>query len=376
MTYPLSYSRANTFDECPAKFKAQYLGGRRREQDESYLIVGNMLHDLCDRYVQHLMKSLQQSDFNEFDRLFEVCWTDAVRRGLPETARSDVYSLALVARDSLIFENIRRVHAAEMKLAVDKDWKPIDYDSPLAHVRGKVDRIDIDEEGAVLIVDYKSGYRITGIKDSYQVKLYARLMLAHMPELKTIKVALDYFRHKARRSDDLTIEDMESAKDWIEAVGRGIERAAAEKHYPARPGAACRGCAIFNTCPARSESVKAIPPADEGRAVALVARLILIDRERREIMEAITPWIDQYGDVEVNGMVLGYQKRTALEFDVARVAEILERRGLRPLRYMQVDANEIRKLGRMDQKLAAELEKSARDGSSTQLKLVVQGEDQ
>ncbi len=55
-------------------------------------------------------------------------------------------------------------------------------------------------------------------------------------------------------------------------------------------------------------------------------------------------------------------------------ARFLEARGLRPLKYMKVDTNEIKKLGRMDAKIAAELEKSARDKSQTKLKLVLSGE--
>lgn len=376
MSYPLSYSRAHTFDECPAKFKAEYLSKSGRSRNtESYLIVGNLIHELCDLYVKHLKDALQSSDFSEFDVIFERVWSSDLREGLSSSLRQEVYDLALIARDMLVFEDIRRVHCAEMEIAVDKDWRPVRYDDATAHVRGKIDRIDIDDEGNIKIVDYKSGHRIVGINDSYQVKLYARLARAHFPEAETIDVELDYFRHRSTRSGRVGPAEMESAEKWIESIGVDIEKAIKTGNYPARPGSACRGCSAFSICPARATTVKPVPPDDESMAVDLVRRLILIEREKKEIMEAIIPWVDQYGTIEVNDMALGYMKENRLEFDVARVATILEKRGLRPLKYMKVDSVAIRSLGRMDEKLAIELEKSARDSSATKLKLIIQGED-
>lgn len=374
MKHALSYSRANAFDECPAKFKAEYVGQRRVRNPEPYLVLGSFVHEVCDRYVKHLKATTQASDFKQFDVIFEAVWDSPEREGLPGSAKADAYDLCLVARDMLVFEDIRKVHSAEMEIAVDKDWKPCRYDDPDAFVRGKIDRIDIDDEGNIKIVDYKSGYRITGIADSWQVKLYARLALAHFPEAATIDVELAFFRHRSLRSGRLGAPEMISAQDWIEAIGKDMEKAAKTGNYPARPGAACRGCAAFSICPARATTVKPVPPEDEAAAVNLVQRLILIEREKKEIMESVIPWIDQYGNVEVNDMVLGYVKEQRLEFSVPIVASILENRGLRPLKYMKVDTQALRSIGRMDSKLAAELEKSARDASQTKLKLCLQGE--
>ncbi len=377
MAHPLSYSRAKTFEECPAKFAAEYLSGRRGGGiAESYLIVGNIVHECCDQYVKHLVVTHQSSDFAQMDAIFEGVWESELRVGLPESSRSEVYNLCVMARERLVFVDISVVAGSELMLAVDKDWKPLGYDDPKAHVRGKIDRLDIDDEGNAKVVDYKSGHRIVGINESWQIKLYSRLVMAHFPDIKVVDVELDYIRHRSVRSGRLGPDEMEAAKEWIEAVGRGIEKAAKTKSYPAKVGQACRGCSAFNTCPARATTSKPVPPEDEAAAFELVRRLILIERERKEIMESVTPWVDQYGDIEVNGMVLGYKKQVAFEFDVPTVASILEKRGLRPLRYMSVDKAEIKKLGRMDSKIAEELEKSARDTSKTVLKLDLIGENE
>lgn len=377
MAHPLSYSRAKTFDECPAKFKAEYLSGRRGGGiPEPYLVVGSIVHECADRYVKYLVENKLSSSFPQMDVIFDSVWASEVNVGLPESARSEVYDLCVMARELLIFADISKVSGSELMLAVDEDWKPIAYDDPKAHVRGKIDRLDIDDEGNALVTDYKSGHRIVGINESYQMKLYARLVLAHFPDIKTVDVALEYIRHRSRRSGRLGSDEMESAKEWIEGVGRGIAKAAKTGSYPAKPGMACGGCAAFSTCAARKTTVKPVPPENEGAAVELVQRLILLERERAEIMESVVPWIDQYGNVEVNGMVMGYQKENRLEFDVATVYSLLEKRGLRPLKYMAVDKAEIKKLGRMDSKIAGELEKSAKDVSTTKLKLCLIGENE
>ena len=68
--------------------------------------------------------------------------------------------------------------------------------------------------------------------------------------------------------------------------------------------------------------------------------------------------------------------KSLLKIAVVGYAGWIGARGLRPLRYMKVDPQAIRGLGRMDAKLADELEKSAKTADVTKLKLVLNGEDQ
>ncbi len=370
VTQSLSYSRARVFDECPAKFKAEYIVERARGGvSEPHLIMGSIGHEACDRYVKHLKESNQGSDYDAMDRIAEEVWNSSERAGLSEFYKDEYLGLIENAKECLIFPDIGLVHSSEMKVAVDRDWNPCDYASGEAFVRGRIDRVDMDHDWNVTIVDYKTGRRIDPVEGSKQLQLYARIARAYWPAAVSITVSLVYIRFKIRRSLTIIDGDMEKGREWIEAVGRGIEKAIAQDHFPARPGQACRGCPIFKGCAARERTGKITPPGDEAQAYALVERLIMVERERKDIQEALGGWIDDYGAIEVNGMVLGLFPAYSVDWDAAQVAGILERHGLRPLDYMNVSAQKLKTVVRRDQSLQIELDAVKVDASTTKLLL-------
>ena len=373
----LSYSRARTFDECPFKFKVQYID-KVQHPEESYLTTGSLVHEVLDRYTKHLQSTKQSSDFPSMEVLSKMVWQEpAFRKDLPESAWPEVLELCIQARESLVFEHISDIQDSELKLAVDTTWRAVPYDSPKAHVRGRVDRLDINDEGIATITDYKTGNRIDGIPGNKQLGTYAGLVLANWPDLDAtrLRVCLNYVRHEIVKAAMFDPAELEEVKEWYPGIERGIKLCEKSGMWPARPGQACRGCAAFKDCPERQRAVHAVPPENEGAAARLVERLILLDREREETTDALRPWIDQYGSIEVNGMVMGLFPEKRLEYDAPKVWTLLEGRGFSPMQYMRVDTKELKKIGRKDRTLAAELVTLAEDRSITKLKLKVDKED-
>lgn len=374
MSVTLSYTRARVFDECPAKYKAQYIDDRLPKSQDWYLILGSVVHEMLDRYVQHLKTARQPSDFKRMETIFEEVWASQHRDGLAESYREDAANLVETAIRNLIFAKPEVIAASEARLAVDRDWKPVDYDAPEAFLRGRIDRLDIGDEGDALVVDYKTGFKMESIESSKQMPLYGLLVMANFPMVRTVDVELLYLRYEKSKVGRMGEIDFERIKAWVVGIANGIERATASGSWPATPGAACRTCAAFKDCEARKHSGAILPPQDEAAAADLMARLILVEREWGELRSALQAWVDQYGAVEVNGMWLGYTVKNRLQFDTLRVIGLLEKRGLRPNDYLRVDTVMIKKLGRRDRMLAKELEDCSTDASTTELKLSVQGE--
>src|SRR3990167_5409465 len=304
MANSLSYSRARSFDECPAKFEAEYESGRKGVP-EPPLIIGSLVHEVADRYVKHLLDISLTSNFDQADRIAREVWDSPERDGLSLAYKDEYFDLIDKLKQSLIFEDIKAVKSCEMMVAVDSHWLKTSYSGIDAFVRGRIDRVDMDHDGNITIVDYKSGHRIDPISGSMQLALYARMAKAYWPTAQTIDIELNYLRHGIVKKARITEQDMERGKDWIESLSKSITKAREQAHWPARPGQARRGCPIFKTCPARLVTGKITPPGDEGEAVGLLERLILVTREREDINEAVKPWIDQFGAIEVNGMMLG-----------------------------------------------------------------------
>jgi putative RecB family exonuclease len=119
-------------------------------------------------------------------------------------------------------------------------------------LRGIVDRLDVDEEGHLVVVDYKTG-RVPGLEREQQslsgVQFYALLcqeVLGRRPD----KVRLLYLRQpvciEARPSE----QALEGLRRRTAAVWAAIERACAEEDFRPRPSALCDFCAFKALCPA------------------------------------------------------------------------------------------------------------------------------
>ena len=94
----LSYSRARTFDECPFRFKVQYID-KVQHPEEPYLTTGSLVHEVLDRYTKHLQSTKQSSDFPAMEVLAKMVWQEpAFRKDLPESAWPEVLELCIQAR--------------------------------------------------------------------------------------------------------------------------------------------------------------------------------------------------------------------------------------------------------------------------------------
>lgn len=340
-----------------------------RPPSEPHLVMGSIVHEVADLYVFHLMDDGGGSDFDRLDKIAAEVWDSPERLGLTEYHKEEYLMLVDKIKEQLVFGDISEVQKSEMKVAVNAAWEPCAYDAPDAFVRGRIDRVDQDADGNLTITDYKTGRRIDPVEGSNQLRLYARMARAYWPEAPSITVVLHYLRFGIKRS--LTIEDgdMEKGREWIEAVGRNIEKSRVSGYWPATPGQACRGCSIFKNCEARKRTGKITPPGDDAEAYALVERLIIIERERTEIREALNGFVDAFGSIEVNGMVLGLFPKYSVDWDVRQVADILERHGLRAYDYLRVDTVALKKAVRRDQSLQADLDAVKSDSSTTALEL-------
>jgi putative RecB family exonuclease len=142
-------------------------------------------------------------------------------------------------------------------------------------LRGIIDRLDIDDDGEITVVDYKSGRapserfeqgRLSG------VHFYAYLcerFLGKMPA----KVKLLYL------ADPVTITATPSAQS-IRGLGRRVEaiwstvvQACEKESFRANPGKLCAYCSYHAYCPAQGGSLDALPdPVGVAQPVELRPR--------------------------------------------------------------------------------------------------------
>lgn len=125
----------------------------------------------------------------------------------------------------------------ELEIALDKDFKPVEWQSPSAWCRGIVDVV-VDSGAAAVACDYKTGRRKP---ESTQLMLFAALLLHSRPKLERVMTAFLWL--KDNRADRATYNRADLPSIWREFLPRvaRMERAYKTNEWPPRPSGLCNG---------------------------------------------------------------------------------------------------------------------------------------
>lgn len=133
-----SYSRWDTYNTCPAKFKYKFFD-KLPDPGGPALVRGDSIHKLAEKYLKSEIDSLPE-ELSKFERLFS---------GLREASVS-----------------------AEESWAFDSNWEPVEYFDRSVMVRIKVDAHLLVPTKTLRIFDWKTGkFKQQGYEP--QMELYA-----------------------------------------------------------------------------------------------------------------------------------------------------------------------------------------------------------
>ncbi len=161
-SFRYSASSVNTYLKCPLRFYYQYVLGI--EEREDYLEepeardVGTFIHELLEETFRSFI-SRRPSINSDFRKYFFDSFDKKFSREFRKKMKSDAFLLEEVMRYRLsAFLDNEESRPVKKLISIEKAFEgPIVFSSGEYRFKSKIDRIDLLDDGTLLILDYKTG---------------------------------------------------------------------------------------------------------------------------------------------------------------------------------------------------------------------------
>ena len=200
-----SFSRLNTYEQCPFKFKLTAIEGIR-EPGSPAMERGSLIHKEGEQYIKGILDELPES-----------------------------YKLLANAMNEVKEQGAE----AELEMTFRKDWGVTGWFDADAWVRIKIDILLVSDD-TIRIIDIKTGKNRGGYED--QLDLYALAALNLYPEIKNVSAELwftdtgEIIATSKGMYTAAMLPDLK--KKWEKRVVPMFE----DTIYPARPNKFCGFC--------------------------------------------------------------------------------------------------------------------------------------
>lgn len=325
-------------------------------------MAGGIFHDAASRFLSALQTNESRDRIPLMEAVFDEAWGSARKEefaALPEHHYEDLHGLALrfAAREPF---SAKTFAGTEVRLAVNEDWKRVDWFAKDAFYRMIFDKVEA-EGSRVRITDYKTSWRADGedeVLRNPQFRGYAAGVNAILPEAKDIEIVVDFVRTGIQRRVEVPFEDIPRTRDRIMRESNRLERAKDSGNWPAQPGEQCRFCPgpVYMACPLRAAATEYRPPQDESDAKAMLAEVELRRRQLREMDGRLRGWVEAHGPIATAGIAAAFAKVETVTYPGGPTLDVLRELDFTfPGEFIKGDRKALEKAAKKNVDLAAAL---------------------
>jgi len=272
----LSPSKVSTFKDCALRFRLSAID-RLEEEPSEAATKGSMVH----LALEHLMgrppaERTVDAALDDLRRAHREMADDPELTALQlddEQEAAFLASAETLVRNYFRLEDPTQVRGNGLELMLgtditvdvqgrDASGKRITTPHNL-HIRGIIDRLDIDDDGEITVVDYKSGRapserfeqgRLSG------VHFYAYLCERFLGKTPA-KVQLLYLADPVIITATPSAQSIRGLGRRVEAIWSTVVQACEKESFRPNPGKLCAYCSYHAYCPAQGGSLDALPGA-------------------------------------------------------------------------------------------------------------------
>lgn len=310
-----SHSRLSTYENCPLKYKFQYIEKIKPEVEWTSIeaFMGSRVHDVLEKLYHDLrLSKLNTSEelLSFYDETWKKEWNCDIRvikkgytaENYKDTGRkcvADYYEHYTPFNDS-------RTLALEQRVTIEIDGHKL---------AGYIDRLSHREVGDYEIHDYKTGQYLPAQRyfdTDRQLALYQIGVEDMWGDAKSVELIWHYLAHDKEIRSRRTPEDLEQLKSGIVSLIEDVEKAESEDDFSARESGLCGWCEYQELCPNKAHMVKtAAMPVNEflnEPGVTLVNKYSELLNEKKTYLTKVESEIEKLKEA-----IIAYTKKEDIE---------------------------------------------------------------
>jgi putative RecB family exonuclease len=245
-----SHSRLSCYEQCPAKFKLQYIDKVETEIEESVeAFLGTRVHETLEK----LYRDCQHQKLDSLEELLDFLrtewklnWSDEIVIVNSEYSQENYLKMA----EKYLADYYRRYHPFDQGRTVALEERIlITLDEPGQYkLQGYIDRLTEVTDGFYEIHDYKTNSRlplVDYIRSDRQLALYMIGVKNQYPDVEQVRLIWHFL--KFDKEIDSTRTDSELAQLKADTIAL-IETIEQDETYKANPSVLCEWCEFKPCC--------------------------------------------------------------------------------------------------------------------------------
>lgn len=255
-----SPSKLSTYENCPLKYKIQYIDGIKRTAEGIEAFVGSRVHETLERLYSDLQRRKEdtlEELLAQYDGLWNKKWDDSVKITRAEYTPAHYYKSGA----DCIRAYYDRHHPFDQArtIGIERNLSASLGSDGEHTINGIADRIDKTAEGAYAIHDYKTGSYLpkqAEADEDRQLAMYHLMLKDTWDDVDDVTLVWHYLAFDEQLRSSRSEEQLDELTRYLIELIQDIERAERQDDWPTAESGFCNWCDYPHLCPQRKHLIQ------------------------------------------------------------------------------------------------------------------------
>lgn len=249
-----SHSRISTFEQCPLKYKFNYIDKVKVEFEQTIeAFMGGVVHDVLEKiYIDVKFCRIPSKDeiLEFYEEKWDESWSGEIKIVKKNYSAKDYFNMG----KKFLVDYYETYHPFNQTTVLSTEERILVSlgENEEYKLQGYIDRLDYAGDGIYEIHDYKTNSRIKlqeDVDEDRQLALYSIGIKNRFPDAKKVRLIWHFLAFNKELESHRTEEQLEKLKNEIIERIKEIENA---KEFKPKEGALCGWCPYQKMCPSFS----------------------------------------------------------------------------------------------------------------------------